>query len=203
MLQTGDGNTDDWANIAAAIQAAKATRPAVGIYFPPGHYRVTKPLDFGAWNAMLVTGSIPGGAGIANEVGVTRISADIAGPQVGACFDFSGSGYGRVSGIAFECSGGQVCALKARTAGIGPQDNFHPDWTIYGSDIVYERCNFHGGSVAQFANHMGEVLTWRDCKFNGPNNLLITWRPSLEYPAHARAQIHDGRDAHDVPYVRR
>jgi hypothetical protein len=28
----------------------------------------------------------------------------------------------------------------------------------------------------QFANHMGEVLTWRDCKFNGPNNLLITWR---------------------------
>ena len=146
--------TDDWVNIAAAIQAAKATRPAVGIYFPPGHYRVTKPLDMGAWSGMLVTGSIPGGAGIANELGVTRISADIAGPQVGACFDFSGSGYGRVSGIAFECSGGQVCALNARTAGIGPQDNFHPDWTIYGSDIVYERCNFHGGRVAQMSYHV-------------------------------------------------
>ena len=189
---TGDGNTDDWVNIAAAIQHAKAARPAQGLYFPPGHYRVTQPLDFGAWNAMLVVGGgIPGGAGIANENSVTRISADIVGNQTGACFDFSGSGYGRVSGIAFECTNAQLCALNARTAGIGPQDNFHPDWTIYGSDIVYESCNFHGGTVAVFANHMGEVLTWRDCKFNGPNNVLITWRlgdaPWNIRPMHGRA----------------
>ena len=47
------------------------------------------------------------------------------------------------------------------------------------------------GSVAVFANHMGEVLTWRDCKFNGPNNLLITWRlgdaPWNIMPMHGRA----------------
>ena len=135
---TGDGSTDDWANLAAAIQAAKAQRPAVCLWFPPGHYVISKPLDFGAWNAICVMGSIPGGAGIANEDAVTRITASIAGPEVGACFDFSGSAYGRVSGIAFEASNCQVCALNARTANVGPADNFHPDWTIYGSDIVYE-----------------------------------------------------------------
>ena len=176
---TGDGATDDFASIAAAIQAAKAgtgAGSAAGLYFPPGHYSVSQPLDFGAWNAILVEGGIPGGSGIANEDYTVRIQANIAGPEVGACFDFSGSAYGRVSGISFEGSNCQVIVLNARTANVAAQDNFHPDWTIYGSDIVYESCNFHGGSVGQFANHMGEVITWRDCKFNGPNNVIITWR---------------------------
>ena len=142
---TGDGNTDDWVNIAAAIQYAKAARPAQGIFFPPGHYHVTAPLDFGAWNSMLVVGGgIPGGAGIANENAVTRIEAVIAGNQTGACFDFSGSGYGRVSGIAFECTNAQLCALNARTAGIGPQDNFHSDWSVTASiSLACRPLRFH------------------------------------------------------------
>jgi hypothetical protein len=50
----------------------------------------------------------------------------------------------------------------------------------YGSDIVWTDCDFdnHGGA-ATFVNHMGEVLTWRDCRFHssGPHpGLLITWR---------------------------
>ena len=105
-----------------------------------------------------------------------KLIGNIQGETAGACFDFSGSGYGRVSGIAFEGNNCQVTVLNARVGNNAPQDNFHPDWTNYDSDLTYERCNFAGGQVAVFANHMGEVITWRDCRFNGQNNLLITWR---------------------------
>ena len=34
-----------------------------------------------------------------------------------------------------------------------------------GSDLTYSHCNFAHAPVAAFANHMGEVLTFRDCRF--------------------------------------
>src|SRR4051812_45042593 len=51
----GDGTTDDTKAIrsaAAAASAAKAT-----LFFPPGTYRVTQSIDFGAAQAMRIVGS--------------------------------------------------------------------------------------------------------------------------------------------------
>ena len=49
---------------------------------------------------------------------------------------------------------------------------------IYGSDIAWRGCNFAGGSKAAFVDHMGEVLTWDNCRFHssgGAPSLLLTY----------------------------
>jgi hypothetical protein len=85
--------------------------------------------------------------------------------------DFTGVAYGSVEGIAFLGGSAMAQVLLGRTAtGNG-----------YGSDVVFRNCNFappsRMGAMA-FVNHMGEVITWRDCRFlgNGAPALLITWR---------------------------
>lgn len=91
------------------------------------------------------------------------------------CFDFSGSSYGSIKGLAFEGAKCKITVLNARTSNSNP----YQTGEVYGSDLVYEQCNFARGPVAAFANHMGEVITWRDCKFHGGGGspgLLNTWR---------------------------
>lgn len=50
----------------------------------------------------------------------------------------------------------------------------------YGSDLIFRRCNFGGAPKGAFVDHMGEVLTWEECKFHGHSDngpgLVITWR---------------------------
>jgi hypothetical protein len=57
------------------------------------------------------------------------------------------------------------------------------DCDIYGSDITYSHCNFAHAPVAAFANHMGEVLTFRDCRFKAglDQGLLSLFLPILLY----------------------
>lgn len=190
----GNYGIDDTVPIQKAINFCKKT--SRGLYFPPGAYAVTSPLDFGAWNGIHVEGGVPGANGIAGSGATVQINAQL-NRTYGACFDFSGSAYGKVSGIAFGGTNCQVMALNARTCCQNKQDENRSSGSIYGSDIIYESCNFAGGSVAAFANHMGEVLTWRDCKFhNGGNRpgLLISWRldapPWSVMPMHGRNFTH-------------
>jgi hypothetical protein len=150
----GNNGADDTEAIQKAINFAKKTQR--GLLFPSGTYVVHSPLDFGAWKGILVTGGVPGASGIAGSGATVQLVAQLNKTE-GACFDFSGSAYGLVSGIAFGGTNCQVTVLNARTCCQSKQDQNRSTGSIYGSDITYERCNFGGGSVAAFANHMGEV----------------------------------------------
>jgi hypothetical protein len=171
----GDGVADDYLALQSAIDHARMSRN--GLFFPPGNYRVTKPLMFGHWNGILVKGGEPGDDGIAGATSTVRIDAQLAAPA-SACHEFSGAGYGTVEGISFQGTNCRVMVLNARTSNCSrPLPG--ADCTIYGSDLVYSHCNFGYAPVAAFANHMGEVLTWRDCRFHsggGSPGLLISWR---------------------------
>jgi hypothetical protein len=170
----GDG-TDDYKSIQAAIDYARTHKN--GVFFPPGDYMVSEPLNFGFWRGILVKGGEPGDAGISGGTATVTIAAYLVKPA-GACHEFSGSGYGSVSGIYFTGTNCKVMILNARTSNCGrPLPGVVCD--NYGSDLVFSSCNFNGAPVAAFANHMGEVLTWRDCRFHssgGSTGLLLTWR---------------------------
>ena len=115
----GDGKTDDFAAIQAAIDCARSgangTVPRNGIFFPPGNYLVTKTLQFSFWRGILVKGGEPGDSGIDGNDATVTITANLKVPA-GACHEFSGSGYGTVQGIAFQGSNCRVMVLNARTA---------------------------------------------------------------------------------------
>ena len=190
----GNYGVDDTLPIQKAINFCKKTQR--GLLFPSGTYVVTSPLDFGAWNGIFVTGGVPGANGIAGSGATVQLQANLNKTE-GACFDFSGSAYGSVSGIAFGGKNCQVTVLNARTCCQSTQDQNRSTGSIYGSDLTYERCNFAGGSVAAFANHMGEVITWRDCRFHDGGHrpgVLITWRldqaPWNVAPMHGRNFTH-------------
>jgi hypothetical protein len=140
----GNYGIDDTVAIQKAINFCKKT--SRGLFFPPGAYAVTSPLDFGAWNGIHVEGGVPGANGIAGSGATVQINAQL-NRTYGACFDFSGSAYGKVSGIAFGGTNCQVMALNARTCCENKQDQNRSSGSIYGSDITYERCNFAGGYV--------------------------------------------------------
>ena len=162
----GDGAHDDTAGLQAAIDRAR--NASLALVFPVGTYRITKSLDWGAWTAIAVRGEEPSNAGISGGAGLVKIVAEHI---EGTCQDFTGCGYGYVEGIAFvgSCTGAMV--LNGRTSSPGPN---------YGSDLIFRRCNFGGAPKGAFVDHMGEVLTWQDCKFHGHSDngpgLVITWR---------------------------
>ncbi len=178
----GDGTTDDGPALQAAIDHARITTN--GIFFPAGNYKVTAPLIFGFWRGILVKGGEPGDAGIAGGTATVTLTADLKA-GAGACFDFTGAGYGTVEGLDFQGSNCKVMVLNAR-----PSNCTRPlpgaGCDIYGSDITYSHCNFAHAPVAAFANHMGEVLTFRDCRFKaggGSPGLLLSWR--LQQPPYS------------------
>ena len=110
---------DDTDSIQKAINFCKKTQR--GLFFPSGTYVVTSALDFGAWQGILVTGGTPGGAGISTSGATVQLQANLNTTQ-GACFDFSGSAFGSVSGIAFGGNNCQVTVLNARTCCQNKQD---------------------------------------------------------------------------------
>ena len=171
----GDGVTDDGPSLQAAIDHARLTRN--GLYFPPGNFRVIEPLIFGFWRGILVRGGEPGDSGIAGGTATVILTADLA-VGADACFDFTGAGYGTVEGLSFQGSRCKVMVLNARPSNCTrPLPGVACD--IYGSDITYSHCNFGHAPVAAFANHMGEVLTFRDCRFKAGGEspgLLLSWR---------------------------
>ena len=102
----GNYGVDDTLAIQKAINFCKKTQR--GLFFPSGVYVVTAALDFGAWQGILVTGGVPGANGIAGSGATVQLQANLNTTQ-SACFDFSGSAYGSVSGIAF---GGSNCKVR-------------------------------------------------------------------------------------------
>ena len=159
----GDGQADDRDALQGAIDAARSQNKT--LRFPAGTYRITKYLDWGLWEGISVKGQLPGSAGIGKPTGVTKIFADNV---EGTAHDFTASSYGIVQGIAFYGSATGAMVLNGKTLPRG-----------YGSDITYRDCNFGGGKRGSFVNHMGEVLTWDNCRFHGGRDapgLLITWK---------------------------
>eukprot|EP00039_Didymoeca_costata_P031503 m.35076 g.35076 ORF g.35076 m.35076 type:complete len:526 (-) comp8828_c0_seq1:118-1695(-) len=159
----GDGVVDDRDSIQKAINMARQLKFTV--LLPPGTYRITKFLDWGNWTGISVKGSVPGPAGIGGGTGSSVILADNI---MGTAHDFTASSYGVVQGIAFAGTATGAMVLNGKTLPNG-----------YGSDITYRDCNFGNGQKGAFVNHMGEVLTWDNCRFHGSRNapaLLITWR---------------------------
>jgi hypothetical protein len=113
----GDGSTNDYTSIQAAIDYARV-HSRNGVYFPPGNFRATKPLNFGFWRGIVVQGSGTGDAGIAGATALATMNADLSQPA-GACHEFSGAGCGSVSGIFFTGHNCKVMVLNARTSGCG------------------------------------------------------------------------------------
>lgn len=157
----GDGDQDDTEAIQRAINYAR--QEGKGLYFPQGNYRVENALDFTDWQAIAVSGDGPGNVGIAGAAAVTQITF-CGVEEVGA--DFSGSSYGKISGIAFARNETRPKAtvLLARTQ------------TGYGSDLYFENCNFASGSVAAVYCHSAEVITFSGCRFHcgGRPGFLVT-----------------------------
>ena len=58
-------------------------------------------------------GGEPGDAGIAGGTATVTLAADLR-VGAGACFDFTGAGYGTVEGLEFQGSGCRVMVLNAR-----------------------------------------------------------------------------------------
>lgn len=157
----GDGTQDDAESIQRAINCARDAKR--GLYFPHGNYRVERPLDFTEWQAINVSGDGPGNVGIAGGTAVSQIVFKGV-KEVGA--DFSGSSYGKISGIAFahDSVRPKATVLLARTE------------TGYGSDLCFEDCNFASGGVAAVYCHSAEVITFSGCRFHcgGTPGFLVT-----------------------------
>lgn len=157
----GDGTQDDAEAIQRAINCARDAKRA--LYFPQGSYRVEQSLDFTEWQGISVSGDGPGNVGIAGGTAVSRVV--FAGvKEVGA--DFSGSSYGKISGLAFTHDEvrPKATVLLARTE------------TGYGSDLCFEDCNFASGEVAAVYCHSAEVITFSGCRFHcgGTPGFLVT-----------------------------
>ncbi|HEU4559580.1 MAG TPA: glycosyl hydrolase family 28-related protein, partial [Longimicrobium sp.] len=88
---TGNGSTDDYAPIAAALaSAAKSTQYGSGargaiLFFPPGIYRVTKPLDLTPFQM--------------NLLGSGQFQSVIRGDTGRAIIELVGGGYSSVKGF--------------------------------------------------------------------------------------------------------
>jgi len=144
----GDGQSDDTHALQAAIDCGRNNTRTV--FFPAGNYRITSFLDWGSWTGISVLGAgTAGNNGISGSAAVSSITAE---GFTGVAHDFTGAGYGTVENIAFVGSISGVMVLNGRTS-----NGTQPYGGIYGSDIRWKGCNFAGGSVASFVNHMGEV----------------------------------------------
>jgi hypothetical protein len=151
----GNGTADDTVAIQTAINYARTN--LLTLNFPSGTYKTTSALNWSQWGGISVKGTDPGGAEVSGSSVPVQI---IATGVTGVAHDFCGSAYGKISGLAFGISGGAVTAnvLLARiTSGT----------VTYGSDLVFENCNFKSGSVTGVLAHVAEVLTFRDCRFYG------------------------------------
>lgn len=157
----GDGTQDDAESIQRAINCARDAKR--GLYFPRGNYRVEQSLDFTDWQGINVSGDGPGNVGISGGTAVSQI-VFTGVKEVGA--DFSGSSYGKISGIAFarDSVRPKATVLLARTE------------TGYGSDLCFEDCNFASGGVAAVYCHSAEVITFSGCRFHcgGTPGFLVT-----------------------------
>lgn len=157
----GDGTQDDAESIQRAISCARDAKR--GLYFPRGNYRVEQPLDFTEWQGINVSGDGPGNVGIAGGTAVSQVV--FTGVKVVGA-DFSGSSYGKISGIAFahDSVRPKATVLLARTE------------TGYGSDLCFEDCNFASGEVTAVYCHSAEVITFSGCRFHcgGTPGFLVT-----------------------------
>lgn len=153
----GDGVADDTLPIQTAIKAMNDSHGC--LYFPPGNYRVTAPLNLALWTGVCMVGleSSPAGWN-AQQNWVTVIKSSVSGA---VAFDFSGSGPGSITGISFVCSStATACLLFARLQGSNP-------FYGYGSEITFERVNFAANLATRvlFIAHSAEVLMFKDCRF--------------------------------------
>mmetsp|Transcript_9600 Transcript_9600/g.17540 ORF Transcript_9600/g.17540 Transcript_9600/m.17540 type:complete len:531 (+) Transcript_9600:68-1660(+) len=170
----GDGQNDDTTAIQTAIDFSRNNSKT--LHFPAGTYRITKFLDWGCWNGISVRGGEPN-----MFFGTVEILAD---PNVNgtAIHDFTGSAWGSIEGIAFKGGNATTQILWGRTNATFQNKNC----ATYGSDVKWKNCDIDGG----FVSHMGEVLSWENCRFhsNGGVNhkpgLLITYRADTHWGFH-------------------
>jgi hypothetical protein len=142
----GDGSSDDTTALQTAIDCARNN--SLTVVLPAGNYKITRFLDWGSWTGISVLGDGASSCeGLSCGVAVTKITATNI---QGVAHDFTGSGYGKIENIAFT-GGAEVMVLNGRTS------NSTAGGGIYGSDILWRGCNFAGGSLASFVNHMGEA----------------------------------------------
>jgi hypothetical protein len=95
---TGDGSTDDTADIEAAVASAEAVHGTV--YFPPGTYKTTSTL------------SLPSNTGLLGA-GSDRTLLKYAGTGVG--FSWSGVLHDSIEHLAFDCSTGPASSCVQLT----------------------------------------------------------------------------------------
>lgn len=179
----GDGVTDDSTAIQSAVNMCRQSSLSTPctVYFPPAEYATFSAIDFTNWLSFsVIGGGDSGGAGIGDPVGVSLIT----GVSNKVAFDFSGSAYGYVSGIAFQKSSSATPSAFLLLARLADGSANH---STYGSDIVFERCNIGGFvGIASIIVHSAEVITWNNCRFaaNDPH-------PSLLYTCHQQAWGYD------------
>lgn len=157
----GDAVANDKTAIQTAIDTAKSgKRP---LYFPKGIYRCTSSLDFTDWEGIELKGDGPSASSIAGGEAITEI-VFASVEMVGA--DFSGSRYGKITGISFTSDGTKPKAtvLLARTS------------SGDGGSLTFENCNFQNGTEAGVYVHSLEPLIFQNCRFHagGVPGLLLT-----------------------------
>jgi hypothetical protein len=141
----GDGTTDDTAAIQAAIDACAAVGGGT-VFFPPGTYRITEPLEIrndatggNATNMRLMSGKVRGGGSF--DVSIL-MDAGTVGTPVGAVLRLW-SRMCEVRGLSFGVSatGYATCAIDATAA---------PDTGESCTELFIRECAFGGRASAPY-----------------------------------------------------
>lgn len=143
----GDGVTDDTAALKAALRAAKAAHGI--LYFPPGTYKYSYPLNFTSMLNMTIQGSGPTES-IAGVRGADSTLLLYGGPALpSSCpAEFTNSSYLMVRDIGFASSSQIACEVLLGSA---KGESFHLEF----DDVAISR-----GSVASVADFGGENVAF-------------------------------------------
>ncbi|MDE2438955.1 MAG: hypothetical protein KGN01_06240 [Patescibacteria group bacterium] len=145
----GNGTTDDTTAINAGWTAAKAVHGI--LYFPPGAYKYTSPLNFTSASSVELLGPRTPGAGS----GTTGAVLDYEGSALSSTcpVEFTNSSYITVEGLSFASVNSVACQVLLGSAGA---ESFHidfiDDW-FQSHATVATVADFGAENVSFLGNH--------------------------------------------------